>query len=91
MQANVEIKAIARRFEQQRAIAESLADGPAKVFEQQDTFFRVPHGRLKLRQFGDGRAELIQYERPDTAAATTVPPARLRRSLRSICLCVFID
>jgi adenylate cyclase class IV len=37
--------------------------------EQDDTFFHVPHGRLKLRQFADGSAELIHYHRPDSAAA----------------------
>jgi adenylate cyclase class IV len=33
---------------------------------QTDTFFRVPNGRLKLREFSDAPAELIYYERADT-------------------------
>jgi predicted adenylyl cyclase CyaB len=33
---------------------------------QSDTYFHVPHGRLKLRRIDATSAELIQYERPDT-------------------------
>jgi adenylate cyclase class IV len=36
---------------------------------QSDHFFEAPLGRLKLRQGGDGRAELIGYVREDIAAA----------------------
>ena len=42
---------------------------------QVDTYFRVPHGRLKLREILDydhpagARAELIGYVRPDEAAS----------------------
>jgi predicted adenylyl cyclase CyaB len=38
------------------------------TFHQHDTFFAAQHARLKLREFGDGRAELISYVRPDVAA-----------------------
>lgn len=37
---------------------------------QIDDYFRVPHGRLKLRQ-GNIENTLIYYERPDQAAAKT--------------------
>jgi len=40
------------------------------VIDQQDTFFHVARGRLKLRVFGDGTGELIYYERPDAAEAS---------------------
>jgi predicted adenylyl cyclase CyaB len=36
---------------------------------QQDTFFAAPDARLKLRDFGDGRGELIGYRRPDVGNA----------------------
>ena len=36
--------------------------GP-EVILQRDTFYRVSDGRLKLREFGDGAAELIHYHR----------------------------
>ncbi len=67
MSRNVEIKAHAWDFAEQKRLAASMADGPAVLIEQEDTFFRVPHGRLKLRRFADGTGELIQYERKDVA------------------------
>jgi len=63
---NVEIKAWARDFERQRLRAEALASGSAEHLVQDDTFFNVPAGRLKLRELGDGSAELIQYDRDDS-------------------------
>ena len=65
MAANVEIKARVADLGALRARAAALADGPPERLEQRDTFFVVPAGRLKLREFGDGTAELIQYERRD--------------------------
>jgi predicted adenylyl cyclase CyaB len=65
---NVEIKARARHPERQARLAEALADGPPERLVQEDTFFVVPSGRLKLRIFAGGGGELIQYERPDTRA-----------------------
>ncbi|MCH8502943.1 MAG: class IV adenylate cyclase [Ectothiorhodospiraceae bacterium] len=66
MARNIEIKARARDFASQGRIAAQLADGPPVVIQQEDTFFHVPRGRLKLREFGDGTGELIQYDRPDS-------------------------
>jgi len=38
------------------------------IFHQIDTYFQVPKGRLKLREIkGKTKAELIYYERKDTA------------------------
>jgi len=66
---NVEIKARIASVEALWPLARRLADGDAQHLLQDDTFFRVPHGRLKLRESGDGSAELIHYQRPDTDAA----------------------
>jgi adenylate cyclase class IV len=74
---NIEIKARARDFPAQTAIATRLADGPPVRIEQEDTFFHVPHGRLKLRQCGDGSGELIQYEREDAAGPKTATYRRV--------------
>lgn len=71
MPANIEIKARAADFDAQRAKADKIADGPAVEMEQTDTFFNVPHGRLKLREFDQGTGELIQYERPDRTGPRT--------------------
>lgn len=64
---NVEIKArlSEAQFESVEGCAAAAADGPVRILEQEDTFYRVSHGRLKLRRFADGQAELIAYERND--------------------------
>jgi predicted adenylyl cyclase CyaB len=65
MARNVEIKA--RAFDlaviQQRV--EALGAVAAGELTQTDTFFDVPGGRLKLREFSDDTAELISYVRDD--------------------------
>ena len=89
MPTNIEIKAVARNAEDQRRRAGGLADGPPATIDQLDTFFNVPHGRLKLREFGDGRGELIFYDRADVGGARpsdyvvvpTEEPATLKRVL----------
>ncbi len=86
-----------------RALA--IADGPPEAIAQDDTFFGVGSsgggggsssgksgaagGRLKLRVFRDGSAELISYRRADAAGpklsayvrAPVADPAALRRIL----------
>jgi adenylate cyclase class IV len=69
MPRNVEIKARADCLEALLARALTLADGPAQTLVQDDTFFAVPHGRLKLRLVDGAAAELIHYERPDAPGA----------------------
>ena len=69
MARNVEIKARIASVEAVLARAASIADGAPVVIDQDDTFFAVAHGRLKLRRFADGSAELIQYHRDDRADA----------------------
>jgi adenylate cyclase class IV len=89
MARNVEIKARIVSIGALLPRARALADGDAQTIAQDDTFFRVPHGRLKLREFGDGSAELIHYHRPDAPGArlsdyvrTPVPsPTTLREAL----------
>jgi predicted adenylyl cyclase CyaB len=66
---NIEIKARIDSVDAVLPRARALADGDAVVIEQDDAFYRVPHGRLKLRRFADGSAELIHYQRDDTALA----------------------
>ncbi len=65
MPSNIEIKARVREFTDMRSRAEALADTPVQVLPQEDTFFGVAHGRLKLRVRPEGPAQLIYYERPD--------------------------
>ena len=63
MPRNVEIKARVRDLAAVRRAVEAIADGPPALLIQSDTFFAVPRGRLKLRAFTDGTAELISYSR----------------------------
>ena len=71
MVTNVEIKARVRHWGRLAELAGRLADGPPLKLEQVDTFFVVPHGRLKLRVQQPGRGELIHYHRPDEAGPKT--------------------
>ena len=65
MARNIEIKARVPDFAAVRAKAATIASAPAELIEQTDTFFVVPKGRLKVREFPDGSGELIAYERPN--------------------------
>jgi adenylate cyclase class IV len=69
MARNVEIKA---RLADARALHErlvALTGQSGQELLQDDTFFACARGRLKLRQFADGSAELIHYQRADDPAA----------------------
>ena len=93
MPRNIEIKARIDSVETLLPRARALADRDAELIAQDDSFFAVPHGRLKLRQFADGSAELIHYHRPDSGEAKAsdyvrvpVPdPAALREALARGC------
>ena len=65
MPSNIEIKARAEDFRAIRARAETLADAPVQTLAQEDTFFSVGQGRLKLRVRTPDPAQLIYYERAD--------------------------
>ncbi len=71
MPRNVEIKARVQSMDAVRARAAALSDASAVVLDQEDTFFNVPEGRLKLRVFPDGKGELIAYRRPDSIGPKT--------------------
>ena len=87
---NIELKAVCRDLAAARSAVMNLLppvndDGPRR---QVDTYFFVPHGRLKLRET-DRSAELIWYDRTDEARSrrsdyrlTPVShPAELKASL----------
>jgi adenylate cyclase len=86
---NVEVKARVASLAPIEPRAAALADRGPELILQDDTFFRCAHGRLKLRDFGDGRAELIAYTRPDAAGpkvsdyviTPSTDPAGLREAL----------
>ncbi|PQO32990.1 class IV adenylate cyclase [Blastopirellula marina] len=71
MPRNIEIKArLNRRSDVEDRIV-PLADSGPIVLEQVDHFYRVPEGRLKLRQINGEHAELIFYRRQDVAGPKT--------------------
>ncbi len=61
---NIEIKARCEDLERVRAILESQGADFRGIDHQVDTYFRVPNGRLKLRE-GNIEQFLIHYERED--------------------------
>ena len=66
MPANVEVKARIDSVEALLPLAQALSDDDhPQLIHQDDTFFDAPHGRLKLRVFGDASGELIHYQRAD--------------------------
>lgn len=96
MARNIEIKARITSIETLLPHAMAVAGAaPHQVeqIDQDDSFFRVPQGRLKLRQFADGSAELIHYQRADGTGARAsdyvrvpVPDAAaLREALARAC------
>ena len=94
MPSNVEIKARIDSVDALLPLARSISDGaPPELILQDDSFFDVPHGRLKLRVFGDGSGELIHYDRADADGPklsdyclVPVPdPASLRNALIRAC------
>ncbi|XP_018023054.1 uncharacterized protein LOC108679054 [Hyalella azteca] len=71
---NVEIKATIRDFDSFCTIAKEVSNTSAIIILQEDTFFDVPKGRLKLRKkTKEGKVEeqLIYYDRPDTPGPKT--------------------
>ena len=86
---NVEVKARISSIDELLPRARAIAGQAPQLIVQDDSFFACPHGRLKLRDFGDGRGELIQYRRADTQGpktstyvrSPTTSPATLRDAL----------
>ena len=63
---NLEIKTRYDDLDLARQLALSLGAKDGGVSQDADTYFRVQHGRLKLRQAaGDSHGTLIHYDRPD--------------------------
>jgi adenylate cyclase class IV len=88
---NLELKIRCTNLSRAQEAVRRLGAQPGGVEVQTDTFFRVPHGRLKLRQIDSQPAVLISYYRPDQqgvrcSAYRLVPvpdPAALEAALSS--------
>jgi homotetrameric cytidine deaminase len=66
---NVEFKATDPDPARSLEICRRLGAEDRGVLHQRDTYFRVPSGRLKLREEEPGGATLVQYDRVDAAEA----------------------
>jgi len=89
MAQNIEIKARANNFSKQLELAAQISDCDVQILKQLDTFFNVPNGRLKLREFVSAKAQLIYYHRSNENGPTlsdyhiteTDDPAGLKNTL----------
>jgi adenylate cyclase class IV len=89
MARNIEIKARVAALADARVIALALGAVPLASEEQTDRYYVVDGAhRLKLRTIAGGRAELVEYRRPEKsgvrASDYTVTPVRDERA--GICL-----
>jgi homotetrameric cytidine deaminase len=66
---NVELKATDPQPQRSLEVVRGLGAEDQGVLHQRDTYFRVPSGRLKLREQEPGGASLVQYDRVDAAEA----------------------
>jgi homotetrameric cytidine deaminase len=66
---NVELKATDPDPARSLEVCRGLGADDRGVLRQRDTYFRVPSGRLKLREEEPGGASLVQYDRVDAAEA----------------------
>src|SRR4030042_2276432 len=67
MPSNIEIKARVHDFNRLQRKAEQLSETPCQVISQEDTFFICPRGRIKLRELGPQRGQLVYYQREDVS------------------------
>lgn len=74
---NIEIKAIYPDLEKAREVCRRLGATFVGVDRQIDTYFKVPNGRLKLRESSLSGAYLIPYLRPNQEGPKKSDYARL--------------
>ena len=89
MARNIEIKARLTNPKDFRHRVQALSDTAAELLHQEDTFFNIAQGRLKLRLLSPEYGQLIYYLRPDTVGpkqseyyiSETSDPASLKNVL----------
>jgi predicted adenylyl cyclase CyaB len=65
MPRNLELKARIGSIAEARRYAMKIGAHPHGILHQEDQYYRIPHGRLKLRIEKNHSAELIYYNRPN--------------------------
>lgn len=89
MSRNIEIKARIENIKKLEEKVIRIANSEPTEIIQDDTFFKCPNGRLKLRTLSDDRGELIFYKRADKSGpkesfyliSKTSEPSILREAL----------
>lgn len=89
MPRNIEVKARVANLADLQSRVEAISDTTIEIIPQEDTFFQVPDGRLKLRVIAPDYGQLIFYQRPDATGpkasdyhiATTSEPQELKKVL----------
>lgn len=62
---NIEIKAKVHNVEEICKKAAELSGGSCIIIKQDDVFYKVNDGRLKMRKFPNSAAVLVRYSRDD--------------------------
>lgn len=88
MPRNVEIKARVNDLQMLQARIRQIAENPAEIIDQEDIFFPVASGRLKLRILAPDQGQLIFYERIDDTGPKTshyqIAPTGVPRALQAV-------
>ena len=66
MARNIKVKARVKDMDALRSKVEQMATSGPFYLSQEDTFFHMFTGRLKLRTVESKKGEMIYYRRPDT-------------------------
>lgn len=69
MPQNLELKAEVASLNFPANIAKRIGARYAGTLRQSDSYFRVKHGRLKMRETGRRKSELIFYSRPNRSGS----------------------
>jgi len=88
---NVEIKARVKDHAAVAVRARAVADSAPIERVQEDTFFRYPEGRLKLRKYSDNKGELIFYARADATSPRESRYRVLPTSSPDVLICAFSE
>ncbi len=93
MPQNLELKATVTSIEQAVRVARRLQAQSKGILHQQDIYYDIPRGRLKLRIINRSSAEIILYSRPDKNASRysdyVVLPVMNVRQTQALCRNIF--
>ncbi len=93
MRTNLELKARYRSATLAKSVCRRIGATPGGILRQEDTYFRVPQGRLKLREINGREVELIFYRRADSKGTRysdfLVVPLVRAQPMKDVCKALF--